>query len=222
MCICVCVSIRRCVYSIYTMCAQVLALLTLFWTCKVRTLWTFSGFHFLECGFRLSFKLFWVLEGVVMRTRHKYESTNTPQFFSVKSLQIPRTIAGTNSASPVNSLVKKVWLSFGSDDIALRSSRGAQATPTAYMVMPNDWWVGQTGRVKEVTVRCEHILLLFLLEFNTHLASVQPSPVLRHHHRICHPSPQLESCGLALSAWGAQRKKGWILLRETYPNFWLQ
>lgn len=52
------------------------------------------------------------------------------QFFSVKSRQMPRTTGGTNSARPVNSLVKKVWLSFGSDDIDLRSSMGAQATPT--------------------------------------------------------------------------------------------
>lgn len=52
------------------------------------------------------------------------------QLFSVKSRQMPRTSCGINSARPVNSLVKKVWLSFGSDDIDLRSSIGAQATPT--------------------------------------------------------------------------------------------
>lgn len=132
----------------------------------------------------------------------------------MKSLQIPRTIAGTNSASPVNSRVKKAWLSFGSDDISLRSSRGAQDTPTAYMVMPNDRWAGQTGHVREILVRHEHRLLLPSLEFNTHLGSVQPTPVVWHHHRICHPSPQLGSCGLVLSAWWAQRKRRWILLRK--------
>ena len=64
--------------------------------------------------------------------------------FSVKSRQMPRTSGGTKSARPVNSLVKKVWLSFGSDAIALRSSRGAQATPTENMVMP--------GGLKEIQV----------------------------------------------------------------------
>lgn len=62
---------------------------------------------------------------------HQSRSTDTRvQLFSVKCRQMPRTSGGMNSARPVNSLVKKVWLSFGSDDIALRSSRGAQATPT--------------------------------------------------------------------------------------------
>lgn len=89
-------------------------------------------------------------------------------------------MGGTNSARPVNSLVKKVWLSFGSDDIALRSSRGAQATPTEYMVMPSDWWMGKTGNVDAMrtvrTVRTIHKLLLFFLYFNTYLVSGQPPP----------------------------------------------
>lgn len=58
---------------------------------------------------------------------------------------MPWTKAGAKFSRPVNSLVKKVCLSFGSDAIALRSSMGAQATPTVYMVMPSDWWVGKTG-----------------------------------------------------------------------------
>lgn len=82
---------------------------------------------------------------------------------------MPRTSGGTKSARPVNSLVKKVWPSFGSDAIALRSSRGAQATPTENMVMP--------GGLKEMQVsegantNCVSFLCL-----NTHLVSVQPLP----------------------------------------------
>lgn len=72
------------------------------------------------------------------------EEHTRPQLFSVKSRQMPRTSGGTKSARPVNSLVKKVWPSFGSDAIALRSSRGAQATPTENMVMP--------GGLKEMQV----------------------------------------------------------------------
>lgn len=57
---------------------------------------------------------------------------------SVKSWQMDRTTSGMKSKRPVNSRVNRVWRSFGSDDIALRSSKGAQATPTEKMVMPED------------------------------------------------------------------------------------
>lgn len=59
-----------------------------------------------------------------------------PQLFSVKSRQMPRTSSGINSTRLVNSLEKKVWLSFGCEDMALRSSRGAHAMPTEKMVIP--------------------------------------------------------------------------------------
>lgn len=45
----------------------------------------------------------------VAQRPHKDGKTNAgAQFFSEKSRQIPRTRAGTNSLSPLNSLVKKV------------------------------------------------------------------------------------------------------------------
>lgn len=49
---------------------------------------------------------------------------------------MPRTMGCWNCARPVNSRVKNTWLSLGSDAIAFRSSIGAQATPTAYTVIP--------------------------------------------------------------------------------------
>lgn len=42
----------------------------------------------------------------------------------------------TIGSNPVNSLVKKACDSFGLEAISLRSSRGAQATPTEKMVIP--------------------------------------------------------------------------------------
>lgn len=77
----------------------------------------------------------------------------------MKSRQIARTSGGTNSSRPVNSLVKKVWLSFGCDDIALRSSIGAQATPTEKMVMPGDWVMGDDGIFQKKKI--EHKLGIF-------------------------------------------------------------
>ncbi|TNN87396.1 hypothetical protein EYF80_002597 [Liparis tanakae] len=56
-----------------------------------------------------------------------------------RNTRMPRTTRGANSARPVNSRVKKMWFSFGSDAIAFRSTMGAQDTPTEYMVMPVHW-----------------------------------------------------------------------------------
>lgn len=53
-----------------------------------------------------------------------------------KSLQIALTILGTICSSPVNSLVKKVCVSLGSDAISFKSSSGAQAMPTENMLIP--------------------------------------------------------------------------------------
>lgn len=46
------------------------------------------------------------------------------------------TILGTTCSSPVNSFVKKVCVSFGSDAISFKSSSGAQAMPTENMLIP--------------------------------------------------------------------------------------
>lgn len=55
---------------------------------------------------------------------------------SKKSLQMPLMTSETIGSNPVNSLVKKACDSFGLEAISLRSSRGAQATPTEKMVIP--------------------------------------------------------------------------------------
>lgn len=55
---------------------------------------------------------------------------------SKKSLQMPLITSGTICSNPVNSLVKKVWDSLGSEAMSFRSSRGAQATPTEKTVIP--------------------------------------------------------------------------------------
>lgn len=55
---------------------------------------------------------------------------------SKKSLQMPLMTSETIGSNPVNSLVKKACDSLGLEAISLRSSRGAQATPTEKMVIP--------------------------------------------------------------------------------------